>query len=376
MDFIDLKKQYQLLKPSIQKRINDILNRANFILGSEISELEENLAQYVGTNFCLSCSSGTDALLLSLMAKNIGPGDAVFTTTFTFIATAEVISLLGATPVFVDIDSKTYNIDPVKLRQEIIKINNGDHITGNFKKPLSSKAIIPVDLFGLCADYDAIRAVAKEFGLFVLEDAAQSFGATYKGKKACSFGDVAATSFFPAKPLGCYGDGGAVFCNNKEMLDMLKSLRIHGQGGDKYENVRIGINGRMDTLQAAVLLAKMEIFDKELAMRQAVAHRYSQALASSFTVPAIPAEHRSAWAQYSIQHQKRDEVMSKLKKAGIPSAIYYPKPLHLQKAFAYLGYEKGQFPVAEDIAQKIFSIPMHPYLEEKDQAEIIRNLTA
>jgi UDP-2-acetamido-2-deoxy-ribo-hexuluronate aminotransferase len=375
MDFIDLKKQYQLLKPSIQKRFNDILDRATFIMGSEITQLEEKLANYVGINYCLSCASGTDALLLSLLAKNIGPGDAVFTTTFTFIATAEVVSLLGATPVFVDIDSKTYNIDPVKLRQEIIKVKNGDKITRAFSKSLTPKAIISVDLFGLCADYDAIGAVAKEFGLFVLEDAAQSFGATYKGKKACRFGDMAATSFFPAKPLGCYGDGGAVFCNDKEMLDILKSLRIHGQGSDKYENVRIGINGRMDTLQAAVLLAKMEIFDKELEMRQAVAQRYSRALASSFNVPTIPAAYRSAWAQYSIQHQKRDDVMLKLKKAGIPTAIYYPKPQHMQKAFASLGYEKGQFPVAEDIATKIFSIPMHPYLEEKDQAEIIRHLT-
>ena len=376
MDFIDLKKQYQLLKPSIQKRINDILDRASFIMGSEINELEEKLAHYNGTNYCLTCASGTDALLLSLMAKGIGPGDAVFTTTFTFIATAEVISLLGATPVFVDIDSKTYNIDPEKLRQEIIKVKNGDRITESFPISLNPKAIIPVDLFGLCADYDAIDAVAKEFGQFVLEDAAQSFGATYKGKKACSFGDMAATSFFPAKPLGCYGDGGAVFCNDKKMIDILKSLRVHGQGSDKYENVRIGTNGRMDTLQAAVLLAKMEIFDKELEMRQAVAQRYSQALASSFIIPTIPAAHRSAWAQYSIQHQKRDDVMSKLKKSGIPTAIYYPKPLHLQKAFASLGYEKGQFPVAEAIAQKIFSLPMHPYLEEKDQTEIIRNLIA
>ena len=376
MDFIDLKKQYLLLKPSIQRRINDILDRAGFIMGSEIFELEEKLADYVGTKYCLSCASGTDALLLSLMAKGIRPGDAVFTSTFTFIATAEVISLLGATPVFVDIDSKTYNIDPVKLRQEIIKIKNGDKITSSFKKPLSPKAIIPVDLFGLCADYEAISAVAKEFNLFVLEDAAQSFGATHKGKKAGSFGDVAATSFFPAKPLGCYGDGGAVFCNDKETLDVLKSLRIHGQGCDKYENVRIGINGRMDTLQAAVLLAKMEIFDKELEARQVVAQRYSTALASSFVVPTIPAAYRSAWAQYSIQHQKRDDVMSKLKKAGIPTAIYYPKPLHIQKAFASLGYEKGKFPVAEDIAAKIFSLPMHPYLEEKDQMEIIKHLTA
>ena len=375
MDFIDLKKQYHLLKPSIQKRINDILDRASFIMGSEISELEEKLAHYTGTKLCLTCASGTDALLLSLMAKGIGPGDAVFTTSFTFIATAEVISLLGATPVFVDIDSKTYNIDPVKLRQEIIKVKTGEKITKSFSKSLSPKAIIPVDLFGLCADYDKIGAVAKEFGLIVLEDAAQSFGATYKGKKACSFGDMAATSFFPAKPLGCYGDGGAVFTNNKEVFNVLKSLRIHGQGSDKYENVRIGINGRMDTLQAAVLLAKMEIFDKELEMRQAVAQRYSQALASSFTIPTIPAAHRSAWAQYSLQHHKRDEVILKLKKVGIPSAIYYPKPLHMQKAFASLGYEKGQIPVAEDIATKIFSLPMHPYLEEKDQAEIIRNLT-
>jgi UDP-2-acetamido-2-deoxy-ribo-hexuluronate aminotransferase len=376
MDFIDLKKQYQLLKPSIQKRINDILDRASFIMGSEISELEEKLAHYTGTKHCLTCASGTDALLLSLIAKRVGPGDAVFTTSFTFIATAEVISLLGATPVFVDIDSKTYNIDPVKLRQEIIKIKNGDNITKVFRKPMSPKVIIPVDLFGLCADYDAIDAVAKEFGLFVLEDAAQSFGAMYKGKKACSFGDMAATSFFPAKPLGCYGDGGAVFTNDKEVLDVLKSLRVHGQGSDKYENVRIGINGRMDTLQAAVLLAKMEIFEKELEMRQAVAQRYSLALASSFTVPTIPAAHRSAWAQYSLQHQKRDDVMLKLKKAGIPTAIYYPKPLHMQKAFASLGYEKGQFPIAEAIATKIFSLPMHPYLEEKDQAEVIRNLIA
>jgi UDP-2-acetamido-2-deoxy-ribo-hexuluronate aminotransferase len=376
MDFIDLKKQYRLLKPSIQKRINDILDRASFIMGSEITELEEKLAYYTGTKHCLTCASGTDALLLSLMAKGIGPGDAVFTTTFTFIATAEVVSMLGATPVFVDIDSKTYNIDPVKLRHEIAKVKNGDKITKVYKKTLNPKAIIPVDLFGLCADYEAINEVAKEFGLFVLEDAAQSFGAMYKGKKACSFGDMAATSFFPAKPLGCYGDGGAVFTNDKEIFDILTSLRIHGQGSDKYENVRIGINGRMDTLQAAVLLAKMEIFDNELEMRQTVAHRYSQALASSFTVPTIPAEHYSAWAQYSLQHPKREDIILKLKKAGIPTAIYYPKPLHMQKAFTSLGYEKGQFPVAEDIAAKIFSLPMHPYLEENDQMEIIRNLTS
>lgn len=371
MDFIDLKKQCRQLKPSIQKRINDILDRTSFIMGIEITELEERLAKYARTKYCLSCASGTDALLLALLAHGIGPGDAVFTTTFTFIATAEVISLLGATPVFIDIDKKTYNIDPKKLRQEIIKLKSGQKITQTFSKDLAPRAIIPVDLFGLCADYDAIDMVAKEFGLFVLEDAAQSFGATYKGKKACTFGDIAATSFFPAKPLGCYGDGGAVFCSNKAMIGVLKSLRIHGQGSDKYENVRIGINGRMDTIQAAVLLAKLELFDAELEKRQVIAQRYSQELAASFTVPAIPQECRSAWAQYSIQSNYREAIIEKLKAKGIPTAIYYPKPLHLQKAFAPLGYEKGQFPVAEEIAKNIFSIPMHPYLEERDQKIII-----
>jgi UDP-2-acetamido-2-deoxy-ribo-hexuluronate aminotransferase len=376
MNFIDLKKQYQILKPLIQKRINAILDNTNFIMGEEIYEMEELLARHAGTQYCLSCASGTDALLLPLMAKGVGPGDAVFTTTFTFIATAEVISLLGATPVFVDIDPKTYTMDSFKLRQEIIKVKNGERITPSFPCGLTPKAIISVDLFGLCADYDAIEAVAKEHDLFLLEDAAQSFGATYKGKKACSFGAMAATSFFPSKPLGCYGDGGAVFCNDKETIDILKSLRVHGQGVDKYENVRIGINGRMDTIQAAVILAKMEIFSAELEKRQAVANRYSQELSATYTIPTIPEEHISAWAQYSITTEKRDETTAYLKSKGIPTAIYYPKPLHLQNAFASLGYRKGHFPVAEDIARKVFSLPMHPYLEEEEQTEIIRHLNA
>jgi dTDP-4-amino-4,6-dideoxygalactose transaminase len=374
MDFIDLKKQYQIIKPSVLKRINDILDRAGFIMGKEIFDLEEKLAQSVGTKYCLTCSSGTDALLLPLMAKGIGSGDAVFTTTFTFIATAEVISLLGATPVFVDIDPQTYNIDPQKLREEIIKVKSRKQITEAFPKNLTPKAIIPVDLFGLCANYDEIDTIAKEFDLFVLEDAAQSFGAEYKGKKACSLGDMAATSFFPAKPLGCYGDGGAVFCNDKDIFETLKSLRIHGQGSDKYENVRIGINGRMDTIQAAVLLAKMEIFDKEQKLRQNVAQRYSDALNKKFITPTIPKHYNSAWAQYSLQGENREQIMASLKKEGIPTAIYYPKPLHLQKAFAYLGYEKGQCQVAEKIAENIFSLPMHPYLGEKDQDLIIRTM--
>jgi len=366
MDFIDLKKQYQLIKPSVQKRINDILDRAGFIMGKEILELEEQLASFVGTKHCLTCSSGTDALLLPLLAKEIGPGDAVFTSTFTFFATAEVISLVGATPVFVDIDPKTYNIDPVKLREEIIKIKK--------QNKLKQKAIIPVDLFGLSADYDAINAIAKEFDLFVIEDACQSFGASYQRKKAGSFCDVAATSFFPAKPLGCYGDGGAVFLNDDSMNEVLKSLRVHGQGTDKYENVRIGINGRMDTMQAAVLLAKMEIFEEEINKRQIVAQRYSEGLKQKFITPTIPAGFTSAWAQYSLQCENREEILQKCKTVGIPTAIYYPKPLHLQKAFSYLGYEKGQFPKAEQTAEKIFSLPMHPYLEEKDQQFIIEAL--
>jgi UDP-2-acetamido-2-deoxy-ribo-hexuluronate aminotransferase len=374
MDFIDLRKQYQIIKPSVQERLSNILDRAGFIMGKEIAELEEKLAQYVGTKYCLTCSSGTDALLLPLMAKGIGPGDAVFTTTFTFIATAEVIALLGATPVFVDIDPITYNIDPAKLREEIIKVKTGKRITASFPSNLVPKAVIPVDLFGLCADYSAIDAVAKEFELFVLEDAAQSFGAERAAKKACSFGNIAATSFFPAKPLGCYGDGGAVFLNDQETLEILKSLRIHGQGTDKYENVRIGINGRMDTIQAAVLLAKMEIFEEEISRRQIVARRYTDGLAGKFVTPTIPEGNRSAWAQYSIQSEEREQIMASLKKSGIPTAIYYPKPLHLQKAFSYLGYEKGQCPMAEAVADKIFCLPMHPYLEEKDQDLIINTL--
>jgi dTDP-4-amino-4,6-dideoxygalactose transaminase len=371
MEFIDLKRQYQAIKPSVQKRLSDILERASFVMGKEISELEDSLAHYTGAGHCLTCSSGTDALLLALMAKGVGPGDAVFTTTFTFIATAEVISLLGATPIFVDIDKQTYNIDVWKLRSAILSVKKGGVVAAGVPAGLTAKAIIPVDLFGLCAEYDALEAMAKEFKMFLLEDAAQSFGATLGARMACSFGTMAATSFFPAKPLGCYGDGGAVFCDDKDTMDVLKSLRIHGQGADKYENVRIGINGRMDTMQAAVILAKMEIFEQEMERRQVVAARYSHGLRGKVVVPHVPAGTRSAWAQYSIQCDNREGMMSALKNRGIPTAIYYPKPLHLQKAFAQLGYERGQFPVAEEIASRIFSLPMHPYLEEKDQDMII-----
>lgn len=371
MQFIDLKRQHQRIEASIKKRINTVLGHGNFILGPEIKELEQKLAEYAGTRYCLSCASGTDALLLSLMTYNVGPGDAVFTSPFTFVATAEVIALLGATPVFVDIDPVTYNIDPKKLAESIDDVKKGKGTSAKSHQALKLRGIIPVDIFGLPADYDAINRIAKENGLFVIEDAAQSFGGTYKGRKTCSLAPVAATSFFPAKPLGCYGDGGAIFTDDNAFFEILGSLRVHGQGPNKYENVRIGINGRMDTIQAAVLLAKMELFGEEVELRQKVAARYSSLLKDrDIIVPTVPEGYSSAWAQYSIQSEDRHEIMGRLKNTGIPTAIYYPKPLHLQTAFSYLEYEKGSMPVSERVADRIFSLPMHPYLTEEEQVGI------
>jgi UDP-2-acetamido-2-deoxy-ribo-hexuluronate aminotransferase len=367
IDFIDLKAQQQRIRASLEQRIKKVMDHGAYIMGPEIAELEEKLAHYVGVNHCIVCGSGTDALLMPLMAYGIKPGDAVFTSPFTFIATAEVVALLGATAVFVDIDPRTYNIDPIKLEEEIqkfLKKNSGGKARG----------IIPVDLFGQTADYDPIEAVAKKYNLFVLQDAAQSFGATYKGRKAGSMGNVAATSFFPAKPLGCYGDGGAIFCNDDAMLVQLRSIRVHGQGSDKYNNVRIGINGRLDTMQAAVLLAKMEIFDEEIHLRNTIAARYTQKLQHSVTTPFVPKDYVSVWAQYSALVQHRDEMINKLKSRGVPTAVYYPKPLHLQEAFSSLGYKRGDFPVSERIADSIFSVPMHPYLREDVQDYIVKSI--
>jgi dTDP-4-amino-4,6-dideoxygalactose transaminase len=319
-------------------------------------------------------------LLLALLAGRIGPGDAVFTSPFTFIATAEVISLLGATPVFVDIDPKTFNIDPAKLDLAINALKSGSSdihplpITNN-PLPLTPKGVIAVDLFGLPADYGRIDAVARKHDLFVIEDAAQSFGAELNGKKACSFGNIACTSFFPAKPLGCYGDGGMCFTNDDELANAMDSLRVHGKGDHKYDNVRIGINGRLDSLQAAILLAKFDIFPEEIKLRQQVANRYAVLLGadSQIKVPYIPSGATSAWAQYSIlaaDENQRAALQNKLKEAAIPTAIYYPQPLHLQTAFLSLGYKKGDFPVSEDCSHRIFSLPMHPYLSEDDQKMI------
>ena len=371
MEFIDLKKQYERIKPRIHDRINEVLRHGKFIMGPEVTELENQLASFVGCRYCVSCANGTDALLLSLMAHDVGPGDAVFTTPFTFIATAEVICLLGATPIFVDIDPDTYNIDPMKLQKVIEGLKAGIIRGTNVDKKLNPKGIIPVDLFGLSADYDEINRIAKTHGLFVLEDAAQSLGGSYKGKRVGNLTDIAAISFFPAKPLGAYGDGGAIFTNNESMADRLRSLREHGKGSHKYDNVRIGINGRLDTLQAAILLSKLEVFDSEIKERQEVAARYSKALKDLVKVPHVPDGFLSAWAQYSLVTDKRDSYLNKLKKLGIPTAVYYPRPLHLQTAFSHLGYRQGDFPVAEQTSDRIFSLPMYPYLDPSDQNTII-----
>ena len=371
MEFIDLKKQYERIKPRIHDRIDEVLRHGKFIMGPEVAELETKLAAYIGCKHCVSCANGTDALLLSLMAYEVGPGDAVFTTPFTFIATAEVICLLGATPIFVDIDPGTYNIDPENLRKVIEETKQGmGRSTGGSKK-LNPKGIIPVDLFGLPADYDRINQIAKQHGLFVLEDAAQSLGGSYKGKKLGNVADIAATSFFPAKPLGAYGDGGAIFTNNEAMADRLRSLREHGKGSHKYDNIRIGINGRLDTLQAAILLPKLEIFDSEIKERQEVAARYTKAFKDLVQVPHVPDGLLSAWAQYSVVTEKRDSYLSKLKEFGIPTAVYYPRPLHLQTAFSHRGYRQGDFPVSEHVSERIFSLPMNPYLDSDDQNRII-----
>ncbi|MCE5264065.1 MAG: DegT/DnrJ/EryC1/StrS family aminotransferase [Deltaproteobacteria bacterium] len=377
MDFIDLAAQQRRIYEKVQTNIARVLSHGQYINGPEVRELETALAGYVGRRHAVGCASGTDALLMALMALDIGPGDAVFTTPFTFVATAEVITLLGATPVFVDIDAATFNIDPAKLDRAIEAVEKNDPTIHPLPRAagerLRPRAVIPVDLFGLPADYETIEAIAARRGIAVIEDAAQSFGGEYKGRKACSFGEIACTSFFPAKPLGCYGDGGMIFTDDGPTAEILRSIRVHGQGSDKYENVRIGINGRLDTLQAAVLMAKFSIFPEEIELRQKVAREYGDLLSHVVTVPGIPKGYKSAWAQYSIcarDSAERTALMVKLKGAGVPTAIYYPKPLHRQTAFACLTYRQGDFPVSEACAGRIFSLPMHPYLAAAEQRRI------
>jgi len=370
--FIDLKAQYKEVETAVKKGIDGVLEHGAYVMGPEIADLEGRLSSFSTVRHAVGCASGTDALVMALMAFDIGPGDAVFTTPFTFMATAEAIALLGATPVFVDIDPATFNIDPDDLKRKIADVKDN-------RTDLTPKGVIAVDLFGQPADYDRIEPLAHNNGLFLVVDAAQSFGATYKGKPVCSLGDIACTSFFPAKPLGCYGDGGMAFVHNDELHKLLVSIRVHGMGEDRYENVRLGINGRLDSIQAAVLLAKFEVFPGEVVKRQQAAERYNELLAGidGLTTPTVAEDCTSVWAQYSLlarDTEHRTELMSKLSDAGIPSVIYYPKPLHLQKAYANLEHSEGDFPVCEDIAGRIFSLPMHPYLAGDDQETIAQVL--
>jgi UDP-2-acetamido-2-deoxy-ribo-hexuluronate aminotransferase len=385
LQFIDLAFQQKRIRAQLEKSILAVLDHGQYIMGPEIIKLEKKLADFIGSKHAIACASGTDALLLGLMAYGIGPGDAILTSPFTFIATGEVIQLLGANPVFVDIDPQTFNMEPSHIEKAVEALKSGDSslypLPRLGKNGLSLKGIIAVDLFGLPADYDAINRIAQNYGLFVIEDAAQSFGAQNNGKKAGTLAEIGCTSFFPAKPLGCYGDGGMSFTDNDIIAEIIDSLRVHGKGGHKYDNVRIGINGRLDTLQAAILLSKFEVFPEEIDLRQMVAARYDELLSGidGLTLPKVPDGYQSVWAQYSVlayDEKHRRELQTELKNAGVPTAVYYPKPLHLQTAFSHLGYKEGDFPTSEDCSRRIFSLPMHPYLRQEEQekiAEVIVN---
>jgi len=363
MQFIDLGAQRKRIGDRLDKAILKVVESGRYILGPEVTELEKRLADYVGVSHVVACANGTDALLLPLHASGVGPGDAVFVPSFTFAATAEVVALVKAEPVFVDVDPDTYNIDIASLEAAIAAVKKEGRLT--------PKAIIPVDLFGLTADYAAIEAIAARDGLFVIEDAAQSIGGTIGGRKLGSFGKVGSTSFYPAKPLGCYGDGGAMFTNDGDFAERLRSFAFHGKGETQYDNIHVGINSRLDTIQAAVLLEKLAILEEEMAERDAVAKRYSDGLRGYVKVPHLPQGARSAWAQYAIETPVRDGLKAHLQTAGIPSVIYYVKPLHLQDAYSRFPRTPGGLPVSEALPKEILCLPMHPYLSKDDQDRII-----
>lgn len=371
MEFRDLKAQYARYKNEIDSAIQKVLNDAAFIGGREVTELEEQLADYVGVKHCISCANGTDAMTLVLMAWNIGPGDAVFVPDFTFFSTAEVVAFSGATPVFVDVDAKTFNIDPVKLEIAIEKVKQ----EGNLKP----KAVIPVDLFGLPANYPAIEKVAAKHNILVLEDGAQGFGGRIGDKKALSFGNAATTSFFPAKPLGCFGDGGAIFTNEDGLAELIKSLKVHGKGGNKYDNVRIGLNSRLDTIQATVLKVKFKAFvEHELEDVNNVYKKYTEKLKGIVEVPYIPEGYYSSFAQYTIKlnnEEERNRLQEKLKAEGIPTAIYYQKPMHKQGAFTALKQDDKDLQVTNQLCKTVLSLPMHPYLSDEDVQKIFCTMT-
>jgi dTDP-4-amino-4,6-dideoxygalactose transaminase len=360
--FIDVAAQRRRLGASIDEAVSRVLQHCQFIMGPEVRTLEADLSAFCGAKHSLSCSSGTDALVMVLMAKGVGPGDAVFCPSFTFCATAEAVVVVGATPVFVDVDEKTFNLDIASLERAIAETKRGE---------LRARAIIPVDLFGLPADLDGIGAIAARDGLFVLADAAQSFGATYNGRRIGTQALATTTSFFPAKPLGCYGDGGAVFTDDDDLADVMRSIRVHGQGTDKYDNVRIGMTGRLDTLQAAILIEKLKIFQDEIEARNRVARRYNEALAGAAIVPEVPAGYGSVWAQYTIRVGDRDGLAKALQARGVPSAIYYPKPLHRQMAYRHFPVAGNGLPVTEKLSAEVISLPMHAYLDEASQDRVI-----
>lgn len=357
IEFIDLKTQQARIKDKIDAGIQRVLAHGQYILGPEVAELEEKLAASVGAKYCITCANGTDALQIAQMALGIGPGDEVITPGFTYIATAETVALLGAKPVYVDIDPRTYNLDPQLLEAAITP---------------RTKAIIPVSLYGQCADFDAINAIAGKYGIPVIEDAAQSFGATYKGKRSCNLTTIACTSFFPSKPLGCYGDGGAIFTNDEDLAKVIRQIARHGQDR-RYHHIRVGVNSRLDTLQAAVLLPKLEIFSAEIELRNQVAQSYTKLLNESgiTTTPFIEAHNTSAWAQYTIRVNDRDQVQQQLKEAGIPTAVHYPIPLNKQPAVADTNV---CLPIGDKVAEQVMSLPMHPYMSEENLQRVVGSL--
>ncbi len=374
MQFRDLKKQYSILKEDIDKALLEAAASGAFIMGPQVRELEQDLASYVGVKHCLGCANGTDALTLALKAWGIGAGDAVFVPDFTFFSSAEVVSLEGATPVFVDVCEETFNIDAEDLERAIkMTLSEGR---------LTPKVIVAVDLFGLPANYPRIRAIAGRYGLLILEDGAQGFGGSINGRLACSFGDIATTSFFPAKPLGCYGDGGAVFTDNDEWAALMASYRFHGKGSDKYDNVRIGLNSRLDTLQAAILKVKLKAFrDYELDAVNVAADHYTSLLRDSIATPVILEGFRSSWAQYTLRLRdaaQRDDIQASLKAAGIPAMVYYPKPMHLQTAFSNVVAKDAEdfCPVATSLCDRVLSLPMHPYLTDEDIDSVCSTIAA
>ena len=360
IDFANLQHQYQLYKEDIDVNIQAVLTKSNYIMGEEVRMLEAELQDFTKSKHAVTCSNGTDALLLAMMAMDIQPDDEIITTPFTFIATAETIALMKAKPVFVDIEEDTYNIDATKIEAAITN---------------KTKAIMPVSLYGQPADMDAIQAIADRHNLKVIIDGAQSFGATYKGKTDSNLGDISTTSFFPAKPLGCYGDGGTVFTNNDEYAETMRMMRVHGQN-KRYHHKYIGMGGRLDTLQAAILLAKLPHYKKEIEMRQSVADSYTQLLGNSLIKPGIKPDRSSVWAQYTVRVKNREQLQQNLKNAGIPTAVHYPMPLHLQECFKYLGHKKGDYPVAELVSNEVMSLPMNPFIKREEIDYIASNLPA